>query len=149
MHPDDSARSVAHAVNCISRGFVGLDFREDVGDLRARKEPIPAGQADYVAMLEKMGVGDVILIQAHHRPLALVRVSGDYFYHPDAKELFRVWCRHLRPIRLISYYADYQTNPAGWSKITMTDTIAQLKDANGMAYNLIEKWLEDIGADRS
>ncbi len=145
LHPDDPGNSVRHAISSISRGLIGLDFRADVGDLRNRPETIEVGQKDYRLFEREMVVGDRVLVQSHHHPLALVEIASDYAYVPDARESLGVWFRHLRLIRNTSYYADYITNPNEWTRIPMTDTIAPLRSEGGIAYQLIQKWVSHLG----
>ena len=78
LHPAEPGESVRHAWRVSHNGFIGLDFAADSGDLtRTTGASLPTGQKDYVA-LAQMGVGDHVLIIAHHFPLALAKVAGDY-----------------------------------------------------------------------
>jgi len=74
MHPDDSKNAVNYSTQCLSRGYIGLDFKETVGDLTAGidRGELPEGQHDYMDFATSMKVGDFVLIVAHHFPLALV-----------------------------------------------------------------------------
>lgn len=141
LHPDDRSSSARHAVSSVAKGLIGLDFRVDVGDLRAEHGPIEIGQKDYRLFEREMAVGDQVLVQAHHYPLALVEIASDYAYVPSAPAEFGVWFRHLRLVRDVRFYADYVTNPKNWQRIPMTDTIAPLRAEDGIAYQLIVKWL--------
>ncbi len=85
-----------------------------------------------------------MLVIAHHYPCALVEVSGQYNYIRHPKEELGVWFRHLRRIRILAYYADYEKNPKKWERTTMTDTISELKTKSSTSYELIERWAEAL-----
>ena len=140
LHPTDPDRSAAHAANCIARGLIGLDFWNEVGDLRKPLEGIDPKQKDYRLFQSEMAVGDLVLVQAHPYPFALVEVASDYVYVPNAKEELQVWFRHLRFVRNVRLYADYVKRPENWQKIVMTDTFSPLRSSDGLAYRLIESW---------
>jgi len=140
LHPDDAARSSFHAATCVTKGIIGLDFRKDVGDLRGGHGEIQVGQKDYRLFEAEMQVGDLVLIQTHHYPFALVEIASDYAYVPNAREAYGVWFRHLRLVRNASLYSDYITNPKNWQQITMTDTLAPLRSSDTVSYRLIEEW---------
>jgi len=144
LHPDFGARSVEYAASCITRGIIGLDFNSDIGDLRGTPCTIPDGQKGYRLFESEMEVGDHVLVQSHHYPLALVEIASDYAYIPNSKEAFGIWCRHIRMVRNTSFYADYVTNPLNWERIPMTDTISPLRDSDGKAFQLIDTWLRRI-----
>ncbi len=91
-----------------------------------------------------MSVGDLVLIQCHHYPFALVEIASDYSYVPNAREAFGVWFRHLRMIRNPSFYSDYVTNPKNWERIPMTDTIAPLRSEESKSFQLIEAWTKHL-----
>lgn len=146
LHPGRASESARYAATCVARGFIGLDFRADVGDLRTGDNAIISGQKDYKLFFSEMRVGDLVLIQSHHYPFALVEVASDYLYLSNAPETLGVWFRHLRAISAPRFYADWVTNPKSWERIPMTDTIAPLRDPTGSTYRLIERWASSSGA---
>ena len=111
LHPGDSSRSAYYALKSILRGMIGLDFRTDVGDLRNPTGSIETNQLDYRLFESEMKPGDLVLVMAHHIPLALVEISSDYVYIPTAREDFDVWFRHIRFVKNIRLYADWISNP--------------------------------------
>lgn len=141
LHPAESGKAMAHAVQSVSAGFIGLDFYEDPGDLtKVRQDAIPQGQRDYWDFANKMAKGDAVLIVVHNFPFALVTVDGDYNYirTPDPK--IGVWFRHFRAIKNPRYYADRVTNAHNWEDLTMTDAISILNDSESKSYKLIKSW---------
>ena len=142
MHPADSGNAVNHSVRCLSRGYIGLDFKDTVGDLTAGidRSELPEGQHDYMDFATPMKVGDFVLIFAHHFPLALVNVTGDYNHIKEHDESLGIWCTHFRKIELLGYYADWVTNANNWDSIKMTDTISKLSTDTGKSYQLIDEW---------
>jgi hypothetical protein len=142
VHPGEPSRSVRHAVESLSAGYIGLDLEEDTGDLTTiAKESLPKGRQDYWPFAHEMKEGDPVLVIAHHFPLALVRVSGPYNYIRRKAPEIGVWFRHFRAVDDIRYFADFKTNAKEWSQITMTDTISPLRDPGSRSYRLIEEWL--------
>ncbi len=93
-----------------------------------------------------MKVGDQVLVIAHHYPVSLVEVTGEYNYIRRPAEELGIWFRHLRRVRVRGYYADFCTNPAAWEQTKMTDTISSLKTLDGVSYQLIERWSAALGA---
>ena len=143
LHPADPEEAVKHCVESLAAGYIGLDFREDVGDLMSTNQSaLPENQRDYWAFAHEMAAGDTVLIIAHHFPFALVTIHGEYnFIRSTAPEL-GVWFRHFRKIRDVRYYADLVTNAQMWERITMIDTISPLRDPTSLSYRLIEEWLQ-------
>jgi len=148
LHPDDSKNAVNYSTQCLSRGYIGLDFRHAVGDLTKPKniDKIPDGQEDYMNFAKPMKVGDFVLVVAHHFPLALVNVTGDYEHITEQEmNLKGIWCMHIREIELISYYADWKKDAHAWNKISMYDTISKLNDDERKTYRLIGEWRDAYG----
>ena len=145
MHPADPGSAVNHSIQCISRGYIGLDFKETVGDLTGvDRSELPGKQQKYMDFATPMKEGDFVLIVAHHFPLALVKVSGDYNHIKEHDENLGIWCTHFREIELLGYYADWKTNAHDWDKTTMTDTISKLGRDTGSG-RLISEWRETYG----
>jgi len=143
MHPADRDRAVAHTVKSLGLGYIGLDFASPPGDLTdVARDEIDATQRDYWEFAHTMAVSDKVLVVAHHYPVALVEVTGEYNYIRQPREELGVWFRHFRRVTVLGYYADFNTNPATWEQTTMTDTISILKDKAGVSYKLIERWLK-------
>jgi hypothetical protein len=145
LHPSDPSRAAFHAAQSLSAGFIGLDFSQDVGDLkRVQKNTLPAPQQDYCAFAHDMAIGDRVLVMVHHFPFALVTVTGEYNYIRDTAPQIGVWFRHFRSIdkEKVLYYADKVINANSWQKITMTDTISVLNDPNSRSYQLIQSLVE-------
>src|SRR5687768_14770943 len=96
LHPGEPALSAQYAHQSLAAGFIGLDFTLDTGDLlRANQANLPAGQKDYWAFAHEMTIGDRVLIIAHHFPLALVTVAGEYNYIRRPEPKIGVWFRHF------------------------------------------------------
>ena len=146
LHPSDSPSAMRYAVESLGAGFVGLDFEEDLGDIR-RLDPakVAETQRDYLNFANQMALGDRVLIIVHHFPFALVTIAGDYNYIARPEPELGVWFRHLRRINKAQtrYFADRVTNAAKWEQYKMTDTIAPLKTVSGQSYQLIESWVKD------
>lgn len=141
LHPSEPSLAAQHAYDSLAAGFIGLDFVTDVGDLmRTQQSQLPTGQRDYWAFAHEMAIDDRVLIIAHHFPLALATVAGDYNYIRRPEPELGVWFRHFRRVRGVRYYADRVTNAGSWQQLTMTDTISPLRDPNSASYRLIESW---------
>lgn len=142
LHPSESGEAVRHTIESLASGYIGLDFARDTGDLlQIERGELPEGQRDYWEFAHGMKVGDRVLIMAHHFPFALARISGPYNYIRSRAPEIGVWFRHFRPVKNVSYYADYITNARSWQRIPMTDTISPLRDRMSKSYQLIEEWL--------
>jgi hypothetical protein len=145
LHPSESGGAVKHTVECLSAGYVGLDFATDVPDLLTtglRPESLPANQRNYWAFAHEMDTGDRVLLFAHHFPFALVRISGAYNYMRMKSRELGVWFRHFREVDDIRYYGDHVTNARNWEPIPMTATITPLRDPDKASYQLIDQWLQ-------
>jgi hypothetical protein len=141
LHPSEPHLAAQHAYQSLAAGFIGLDFITDVGDLmRTEQSQLPAGQRDYWAFAHEMVIDDRVLIIAHHFPLALATVAGDYNYVRRPEPELDVWFRHFRRVKDVRYYSDRVTNVASGQQFTMTDTISPLRDPNSASYRLIESW---------
>jgi len=148
LHPDDRDNAVKHSTQCLSRGYIGLDFKETVGDLTAGidRSELPDGQHDYMDFAMPMKVGDFVLIFAHNFPFALVKVTGDYKHITEKeRDSIGIWCTHIREIELVCYYADWKRDAHAWSKIEMYSTISKLNDDTKKSYQLINKWRKEYG----
>jgi hypothetical protein len=142
LHPSESEGAIRHTVECLSAGYVGLDFESDVPDmLSVPKESLPQSQRNYWAFAHEMAVGDRVLLFAHHFPLALVRVAGEYNYIRNIAPEIGVWFRHFRKIDDVRYYGDFVTNAKTWESLVMTATLTPLRDSNSSSYQIIERWL--------
>lgn len=142
LHPDQAGTASSHAIQSLAAGFIGLDFRQEVGDMMcATHQSLPQDQRDYWAFAHDMRIGDRVLIISHHFPLALVTVAGDYNYIRQCVPEIGVWFRHFRRVEDVRYYSDFVTNAASWQRLTMTDTISPLHDPNSASYRLIQSWI--------
>lgn len=142
VHPGDSDNAIKHTVESISAGYIGLDFITDTPDLKTvGQETLPENQKNYWAFAHEMEIGDHVLLFAHHFPLALVRVAGEYNYIREKAPEIGVWFRHFRKIDDVRYYGDYITDARKWEYLTMTATITPLREADTKSYQLIEEWL--------
>ena len=142
LHPSDAGSGMRHAVESLSAGFIGLGFTSDPGDLLLVTDPstIVQRQRDYLAFAHQMAVGDKVLIIAHHYPIALTTVAGEYNYIRHPVPEIGVWFRHFRRVAEVKYYCDWVTNAATAQKLVMTDTISVLNDPSGLSYQLIQSW---------
>jgi len=124
----------------------GLDFADPPGDLTdVKQQDIDQSQRDYWDFAHIMGVGDIILVVAHHYPCALIKITGQYNYIRAPEAELGVWFRHFRKTDVLGYYADLVTHPAKWEKTKMTDTISILRDPGSASHQLITKWLTKLG----
>lgn len=145
LHPSDRAQSVSYTMKSLGLGYIGLDFADPPGDLTdVDRDDIPTGQRDYWEFAHKMAEGDLVLVIAHHYPCALVRVNGPYNYIRSPNQELGIWFRHFRRITVLSYYADYVTNPAKWEQIKMTDTISSLHTTTSKSFTLIKRWASTV-----
>lgn len=142
LHPDESGEAVKHTVESLAAGYIGLDFRETVGDLTTiEQDTLPETQRKYWQFAHGMQEGDYVLIITHHFPFALVRIAGPYNYIKTPVGEIGVWFRHFRKVDNVRYYSDHKTNALEWERTTMTDTISPLHTTDGISYRLIENWL--------
>lgn len=142
LHPDRPKEALRYCVESLAAGYIGLDFRQDIGDLmKADRTCLPENQSDYWLFAHEMGVGDTVLIIAHHFPFALATVSGEYNYIRRTSPEIGVWFRHFRQVKDVRYYGDFVTNAGKWRQLKMTDTIAPLRDRQSQSYLLIEEWI--------
>ena len=140
LHPCDSSRAMQYACRSLCAGFIGLDFVTEVGDLLTNAEHhIESGQSDYSAFATQMEVGDRVLVMAHHFPVAICTVSGDYNYIRHTSEELGVWFRHFRRVTNVVFYGDVVTDAHSWPRIVMIDTISPLNDPDSQSYRLIEE----------
>ena len=145
LHPDDAQSSSFYANESIVKGFIGLGFATEVGDLLTEQnESILDRQKSYRVFATDMSVGDKVLIMSHHVPLAVVTITSDYNYIRTPLQNLGVWFNHFREIdtSLTIYYSDYQTNIKSWESITMTNTVSSLIDPSSKSYQLIDKMTE-------
>jgi hypothetical protein len=148
VHPNEPMNAVKYTVASLSAGYIGLDFIEDVPDLLTiTQESLPEKQRNYWAFAHEMKVGDQVLLFAHHFPLALVRVAGEYNYIRTTAPEIGVWFRHFREIEDVRYYGDFVTDARKWEYISMTATITPLRDHKTRSYQLIEEWLLKTARD--
>jgi len=141
LHPNDSSRASEYAARSLCAGFIGLDFAGEPGDLMlANPQSVAVGQRDYFAFANQMAVGDLVLIMAHHYPVALCTVAGDYNYIRRSDPDLGIWFRHFRRVSEVRFYADRITNARTWQHITMADTISPLHDPQSQSYQLIHTW---------
>lgn len=143
LHPSESANAMAHAVQSIGAGFIGLDFLGDPGDLR-RADPatVKSTERNFFDFARRMQVGDLVLVVVHHFQFALATVLGEYNYISRPEHELGVWFRHFRRIdtRRTLYWADRVTNARKWEPITMTNTIQILDDHASDSYRLMDEW---------
>jgi hypothetical protein len=143
LHPDDSQNATRHTVEALGRGLIGLDFANDLGDMR-RIDPaaVKATERDFLDFASAMNAGDQVLVIVHNRPFALATVTSDYGYTTSPREFLGVWFRHYRRVDLptIRYYFDKVVAVKEWEVITMTDAFAPLNEPGSRSYQLIEDW---------
>jgi hypothetical protein len=148
LHPNDTDGSARYVAQSLSAGFVGLDFIEDVGDLKQTTyEALPTKQKNYWAFAHEMAEGDHILIFVHHFPFALVTVSGPYNYIKNTVPEIGVWFRHFRKVTDVRYYIDFNKNANSWEKLTMTATLTPLRRLDTESKLLIDKWVNAGSSD--
>src|SRR5947209_3693561 len=105
LHPFDRQYAASHAIQSLAAGFIGLDFKREVGDLhRTNKSDLPSHQRDYYPFAHDMRIGDFVLVISHHFPFALVKVAGPYNYIRNPVPEIGVWFRHFRRVKDIRYY---------------------------------------------
>ena len=142
LHPSDSEGAVKYTVESLSAGYIGLDFAVDVPDLMTvEQSELPDNQRNYWAFAHEMKIGDRVLLFAHHFPLALAKVSGEYNYVRAAVPELGVWFRHFRAVEDVRYFGDFITDARTWQQLTMTATITPLRKTDTESHQLIERWL--------
>jgi len=145
LHPAAPGGAIKHTVESLSAGYVGLDFADNIPDMKTISQTqLPENQKNYWGFANEMAVGDRILIFAHHFPIALVRVAGDYNYVRSAVPELGVWFRHFRKVDEVAYYGDFHTNAKNWKPLTMTATITPLRDEASESFILIKDWLASL-----
>ena len=150
LHPGISVEAVRYTVACLAAKLIGLDFGSepgptppaaDVGDLLSvNPAALPENQRHYWAFATEMRGGDHVLIFAHNYPFALCRVAGAYTYARGIDPASGRWFRHFRRVDDVRYYGDHKTDARKWNSITMTGTIAPLREHNSKSYLLIKRW---------
>jgi hypothetical protein len=146
LHPNEPKKSVYYAAQSLSAKLVGLDFREDPGDLKlVDRNALDANEKVYLLFAEEMELGDYILVFAHNFPFALARVDGPYNYIKEKVPELGVWFRHFRRVTDVRYYGDFKTNAKAWESTTMTATITPLRKADSDSQRLIDEWLASTG----
>lgn len=142
LHPSESVGAIKCTVECLSAGYIGLDFAVDVPDLMTvAQSNLPKNQRNYWAFAHEMKVGDRVLLFAHHFPLAVAKVSGDYNYVRAAVPELGVWFRHFRTVEDVRYFGDFATDARAWPHIIMTATITRLRKTDTKSRQLIDRWL--------
>ena len=145
LDPDDSVRAVERRIDRLSRGYIGLGFRNDFsGDLsKAERTDRPRGQRIYKHFATTMLEGDFVLIIAHHHPVALVEVIGPYNYvkDHDPPDVIGVWSRHFRRVKVHGYFSDWYTNPFEWERTISTVAIGRAGQQSH-TYRIIRRWRE-------
>lgn len=147
LHPSESLSAMAHAVQSVAAGFIGLDFASDKGDMRrANPADVKPGERDYFDFADRMQIGDIVLVVVHHFPFALVTVSGEYNYIARAEPEIGVWFRHFRRIdkARTAFWADRVTNAKEWDPVVMRDTISILLDRDTKSYRVIDDWRKEL-----
>jgi hypothetical protein len=142
LHPSESEGAIRHTVDCLSAGYIGLDFGADVPDLlTVPQSELPENQRNYWAFAHEMDIGDVVLLFTHHFPFALARVASPYNYIRSIAPEIGVWFRHFRRVEDVRFYGDFVTNAHDWERIPMTATITPLREHGSASFQLIEQWL--------
>ena len=145
LHPKAPGGSARHAAESLSAGFVGLDFKWDVGDLcRAKYDELPSEEKNQWAFAHDMAEGDHVLIFSHHYPFALARVTGPYNYIRHPVPEIGVWFRHFRRVAAVRYYGDFRTNASLWKPLTMTATLTPLRSSESGSQQLVDEWLAAV-----
>lgn len=149
LHPDDPGAAALHSVNVLGKGYIGLDFVNQPGDLTKADLTaiVPAHQRHYAVFADQMQIGDVVMVVVHNRPFALVEVTGSYNYVLDPDEL-GVWFRHMRRAKLLGMYSDYINNPADWAMTPTAPTIMAVVDTDGDVHRLMEQWHVSLTASQ-
>ena len=144
LHPNDSENSMFYTVQCLAHGYIGLDFGEAMGDLKTEDiSQLPPSEKLFVQIESPMKSGDIVLVMSHNKPVALVKVIGEYvFINEYLKDhlKFPAWCSHFRPVQVLSYYADWAGEPELAKKLIMSNTIQPIDKQDGLFYQLVDKW---------
>ena len=144
LHPNEPRDSMFYTVQCLTHGYIGLDFGEEVGDLRtADTSHLAQSEKLFVQIESSMKSGDIVLIMSHNKPFALVEVIGKYVYIDDYRKL-SVWCPHLRPVRVLDYYADWGGGTGHLTGREKSSTIQSIKKQDGKFYPFVHEWFVDV-----
>ena len=142
LHPNFAGKSTEHTIDSLSAGYIGLDFKFDVGDLlRADYNSLPHEEKVQWAFAHEMAIGDKVLVFVHHYPFALATVTGEYNYILNPVPELGVWFRHFRAVNDIRYFSDFRTNASAWQPITMTATLTPLRRDDSASQRLIDEWI--------
>jgi hypothetical protein len=146
LHPNTAGESARLAAESLSRGFIGLDFTADVGDLmRVLKRDLTPVEKIYWMFAHEMQEGDFVLIYVHNYPFALARVAGPYNYIKTPVPQIGVWFRHFRKVDQVHYYSDFITNPKNWEASVMPATITPLRNVDTQSQQLLNEWIAAAG----
>lgn len=146
LHPDNSTFSSFYAHTSIAKGFIGLDFKKEsnAGDLLTLQNDDSLGyQKTYLPFAKDIKIGDIVLVVAHHNPIAVVKVTSNYNYIREVIPELGIWFRHFRQIDKdnIIYYSDFETNKNKYQSITMTNTISRLRNEDTQSMQLIQEMI--------
>ena len=140
LHPNDPDNSMLYTVQCLAHGFIGLDFGKETKNLEiADISLLPPSEKRFVPFAKEMKSGDIVLIMSHNKPLALVKVIGEYVYIAGYRQS-SVWCHHYRPVKVLGYYADWGGGTEYLKSIGKSSTIQKIEKQTGPFYKFVDEW---------
>lgn len=167
LHPNDPQNGIAHARRALENNppVIGLDFDEPPDSVpfvvdnpqqiesfiqayfQAHNEYGPAiNLRDFLRLTN----GDVGLVRSGGIPIALVRVTGPYYYQADASIENPPWFRHRFPVEILGYYEqDLNNHLALVINPPAQGTFQMLIDPNGATYRAIKDWCHNISTSKS
>lgn len=145
LHPNEPEFAAYYTVQSLARGFIGLDFAEDPGDLeRLDVSELEANPNNIRGFVTEIQRDDYILISLHHQPFALATDIGSYNYIKNHVAELDIWFRHFRQAGTISYYSDvFGRIREEESHLVMTNTFAGVS-LDTVSGRLIAEWISRI-----
>ena len=148
LHPDAGEATDEYTRQCLDAGYIGLDFKPEhkLGDLRGVDRDNLEDQSHYYDFYERMDIGDIVVVVLGNKPVALVKVVGEYKYSPNPSDKVKIWCSHYRKVEILSYYNDdLDAKLLKGKQFVALGTIQIVNPENEKRYPFILEWLEMVG----
>ena len=148
LHPNASEVADERTRECLEAGYIGLDFKSEhkPGDLRGTTRDNLGSQGHYYDFYEIMDIGDIVAVVVSNKPVALVKVAGEYKYSPEPNKKAGIWCSHYRKVEILSYYNDdLDAKLLKGEQFVFLRAIQIVNPTNKQRYPFILEWLEMVG----
>ena len=147
LHPNASEVADERTRECLEAGYIGLDFEHKLKDLRSEtRESTPAetNERHYYDFYELMDIGDIVAVVLRNKPVALVKVIGEYKYTPNPPGKVGIWCSHYRKVEILSDYKDVAQKLPD-SPLKASKAIQIVNPTSQQHYPFILEWFEMVG----